>query len=84
MDGNIKNNVGRKQVQRVTSCLKEQFNNGLNYNSMMLDIVLRLTLIIEMNPVTKEQVWAWTRKVEAQGAQTAMLGSLKENKELMQ
>ena len=44
-------------------------------------MALYLAAIRNMNPVTGGQVLAWEKREEAQGGQTAIIGSLKGNKE---
>ena len=52
-----------KEIDRQ---LIEQFIHHLNDSDMSIEIIKRLTKIDENNNVTREQVLAWARRVEAQ------------------
>ena len=58
--------------------LKKQFTNGSSDEEMMMEKIRELSTIKETNKVTSEQVLCWTKKVEVQRAQKALLEATKE------
>ena len=61
--------------------MKEQFINELNYNKIITEIIKELTTIKKTNEITGDQMLSWTKRVEAQTAQKAILYITKESRE---
>ena len=67
--------------REVDRQLKEQFIHGLNSNDMLAGIISELTKVEDSAYITSEQVLGWAKRVEAQGAQSAIMDSLTKTKE---
>ena len=67
-----------KEIDRQ---LKEQFVHWLNDSDMSIKIIKELTKIEENYSMKSEQVLVWTRRVDAQKAQSAILENLNETKD---
>ena len=79
--GRLRTMAAECKYKELDRCLKEQFVNGLNDDVMMVEIIFELTSMLDTSSVTSKQVFAWTRRVEAQRMQAAMPDSLKETKD---
>ena len=53
----------------------------MNDNEMLAEIIWQLTKAEENKIMTSEQVLAWSKRVEAQRAQSAIINSLSETKD---
>ena len=62
---------------------KEHFINSLNADSLMMEIIRDYTSMVDTSSVTRAQVSAWARRVQAQMIQNTMLDRLKERNILM-
>ena len=62
--------------------LKKQFIHRLNDNDMLADIMKELTKAEERMAVTSEHELVLVKRVAAQGAQSTIITSLRETKEL--
>ena len=61
--------------------LNEQFIHGLNETDILAEIIRELTKIQENTEIMSENVLCWAKRVEVQGAQSAIMSSLTEAKE---
>ena len=80
--------MGRPQVaavecnyQEVDRQLKEQFIHGLNNKYILEEIIKELTATKTDDHIMSGGVLAWTKRVEAQRAQAAVLSILTESKQ---
>ena len=80
MDGETHDSYNRMQSSR-NRWLKEHFIHGLKDDSMLLELICKLTAITDTSAVTSDQVLLWARWVEAKRTQTAVVNNLKVNKE---
>ena len=67
--------------QEVDRQLKEQFIHGLNDKNMLEEIIKELTTVRGDEQMTSENFLAWAKRVEAERAQAAVLGTITKYKE---
>ena len=84
-DENVEEWMGRLHIaavecnyQEVNRQLKEQFIYGLNVKCMLEEIIKELTATKNDDCITSRGVLAWTKRAEAQRAQTTLLNMLTE------
>ena len=65
--------------QEIHRLLKEWFINGLNDDSMLVELIHELTAIRDKGAVSSSLVLLWVRWVEAQKIQTTFLSNLQAN-----
>ena len=64
--------------QEIDRQLKEQFIHGLNDKYMLKEIIKELTTTKDDDHITSGGVLAWTKRVEVQRAQAAVLNTITE------
>ena len=67
--------------REVNRQLKEQFIHWLNARCMVEEIIKELTATNEDEQITSESMLAWTKRVEAQRAQAAVLSTITESRQ---
>ena len=68
--------------QEVDRQLKEQFIHSLNNKHMLEEIIKELTVTKNGDHITSGGVLAWTKSLEVQRAQSAVLNTLAESRQL--
>ena len=78
--GHLRGKVNEFEYRERERRLKEEFINDISDNDRMTKIVKRTNCNKKINEKTSEQVLSWTKRVEAQRAQKAILDATKEKK----
>ena len=80
--GRLRSSTVECNCQEVDRQLKEQFIHGLNDMEMLGKIIREITKVKVNNTINSETVLVWTKRVEAQRVQAAVMSSITETKEL--
>ena len=87
-DGNMEEWMGRLCIaavesnnQEVDRQLKEQFIHSLNNKHMLEEIIKQLTVTNNDDHITSRGVLAWSKRVEVQRVQAAVLNTLIESRQ---
>ena len=78
MDGEIACGGGRCNYRELNRQLREQFIHGLNGKLMLDEIIRELTAKNNDVQVTSEGMLTWTKRIEAQRDQAAVLNNITE------
>ena len=65
-------------MQRMWRKLKETFTNGLDDETIIVEIIKELTTLKDTSEASSEQVLMWIQKEEAQRAQNEVLDNIKD------
>ena len=71
--GRLRIAVAECNYKEIDRQLKEQFIHGLNDKAMLDEVVRELTAKNSSEQTNSEDVLLWTRQIEAQRAQAAIL-----------